>query len=208
MAAIGVVFAKVAPMSSRRRTEYVIGIFFCLFQVPEDFKDFHEFITAPPGYKRQLLVKRGVVPHFNMPPLNIPGLPPLNDHWQLTLPVGMTETDQIRQARVSEMFGGGHLQGPAETSVTSNNRSVACANQQASPVKRAVKAVQTETVFSSGQRKMQASLQYCRLCLQRQDLEPIFTGDQTLIEPDLIDKIYGCTQILVCWQHCFFNQAS
>lgn len=150
------------------------------------------------------MVKRGVVPHFNMPPLNIPGLPPLNDHWQLTLPVGMTETDQIRQARVSEMFGGGHLQGPAETSVASNNRSVACTNPQASPVKRAVKAVQTETVFSSGQRKMQASLQYCRLCLQRQDLEPIFTGDQTLIEPDLIDKIYGCTQILVCWQHCFF----
>ncbi|KAL9693731.1 hypothetical protein quinque_013016 [Culex quinquefasciatus] len=173
------------------------------FAVPEDFKDFHEFITAPPGYKRQLMVKRGVVPHFNMPPLNIPGLPPLNDHWQLTLPVRMTETDQIRQARVSEMFGGGHLQGPAETSVASNNRSVACTNPQASPVKRAVKAVQTETVFSSGQRKMQASLQYCRLCLQRQDLEPIFTGDQTLIEPDLIDKIYGCTQILITIENDF-----
>lgn len=171
------------------------------FAVPVDFKDFHEYISAPPGYKRQLLVKRGVVPHFNMPPLNIPGLPPLNDHWQLTLPVGMTQTDQIRQARVTEMFGG-HLQGPAETSVPKNRPAVA-ANQQTSAVQRAAKAVQTETVFSGGQRKMQPSLQYCRLCLQRQDLEPIFTGDQTLIEPDLIDKIYGCTQILITLENDF-----
>lgn len=175
------------------------------FAVPDDFKDFEEYISAPPGYKRQLLVKRGVVPHFNMPPLNMPGLPPLNDRWQLTLPVGMTETDQLRQARVTAMFSGGvgHLQGPTETSVVSSNRPAVVANQQTSAVQRAVKAVQTETVFSSGQRKMQPSLQYCRLCLQRQDLEPIFTGDQTLIEPDLIDKIYGCTQILITIENDF-----
>lgn len=176
------------------------------FAVPDDFKDFEEYISAPPGYKRQLLVKRGVVPHFNMPPLNMPGLPPLNDRWQLTLPVGMTETDQLRQARVTAMFGGGvggHLQGPAETSIVSSNRPAVVANQQTSVVQHAAKAVQTETIFSSGQRKMQPSLQYCRLCLQRQDLEPIFTGDQTLIEPDLIDKIYGCTQILITVENDF-----
>lgn len=173
------------------------------FAVPEDFKDFQEYISAPPGYKRQLLVKRGVVPHFNMPPLNMPGLPPLNDRWQLTLPVGMTEADRLRQARVTAMFGGGdgHVQGLGEMSAAGNRPN----KQQnaTAAVKKSAKAVQTETVFSSGQRKAQPSLQYCRLCLQRQDLEPIFTGDQTLIEPDLIDKIYGCTQILITVENDF-----
>ncbi|XP_053698479.1 titin-like [Sabethes cyaneus] len=161
------------------------------FTVPDDFKDFQEFISAPPGYKRQLMVNRGVVPHINMPPLGISGLPPLNDRWQLTLPDSIRQNQPQRQSEVAP---------PAINNATSGP-----SPQRRPQVARYSKAVQTEakpTIFS-GLRKVAPSLQYCRLCFQRQDLEPIFTGDQTLIEPDLIDKIYGCTEVMINVQYDF-----
>ncbi|XP_055530520.1 uncharacterized protein LOC129721679 [Wyeomyia smithii] len=158
------------------------------FTVPDDFKDFQQFISAPPGYKRQLMVNKGVVPHLNMPPLALSGLPPLTGRWQINLP------DSVRQNQ------------PAETSPMTINRSMARGlNVYERHVPRYCKAVQTDSqpMILSGPRKVKPSLQYCRLCFQRQDLEPIFTGDQTLIEPDLIDKIYGCTEVMISVQYDF-----
>lgn len=172
------------------------------FTVPDDFKDFREFISAPPGYKRQLLVKKGVVPHLNMPPLNMPALPPLTDRWQMTLPQGMTETDQLKQnaARSSMPLPiGMHVPTPPHMSKRQQ-----LANKPNSPRVRHSRAVQTERLTAIvGPRKVPPSLQYCRLCFKRQDLEPIFTGDQTLIEPDLIDKIFGCTEVLISVERDF-----
>ncbi|XP_021713104.1 uncharacterized protein LOC5580281 [Aedes aegypti] len=164
------------------------------FKIPDDFKDFQEFISAPPGYKRQLLVKKGVVPHLNMPPLNMSALPPLTDRWPMTLPAGMTETEQLRHNAM--LMGSRHNAAhPPPSSRTQQQQ------QPPPPRIRYSKGVQTESTNSSvgivGPRKVPPSLQYCRLCFQKQDLEPIFTGDQTLIEPDLIDKIFGCTEIMI-----------
>ncbi|XP_065075542.1 proline-rich protein 36-like [Ochlerotatus camptorhynchus] len=177
------------------------------FKVPDDFKDFQEFISAPPGYKRQLLVKKGVVPHLNMPPLNMSALPPLTDRWPMTLPAGMTEADQLRQnAARSSMPPPLGMRGHPLDPHRMQSQHLAYVS---SPSRlRYCKAVQTDstapaTTASAGPRKVPPSLQYCRLCFKRQDLEPIFTGDQTLIEPDLIDQIFGCTEVMICVERDF-----
>lgn len=112
----------------------------------------------------------------------------------MTLPAGMTETEQLRHNAM--LMGSRHNAAhPPPSSRTQQQQ------QPPPPRIRYSKGVQTESTNSSvgivGPRKVPPSLQYCRLCFQKQDLEPIFTGDQTLIEPDLIDKIFGCTEIMV-----------
>ncbi|XP_058812094.1 titin-like [Topomyia yanbarensis] len=180
------------------------------FKIPDDYKDFNEFISAPPGYKRQLMVNRGVVPHLNMPPPMLSGLPPLTDRWQLTLPDSMRQShSQSKQDEAAQQHstGGTSPQRMMGTSLTPAGMRMG-AGQAVGPSRATAaayrgskfcKAVQTELnpMVVSGPRRMQPSLQYCRLCFKRQNLEPIFTGDQTLIEPDLIDKIYGCTEVMI-----------
>ncbi|XP_062533304.1 muscle M-line assembly protein unc-89-like [Armigeres subalbatus] len=165
------------------------------FTIPDDFKDFQEFISAPPGYKRQLLVKKGVVPHLNMPPLNMSALPPLTDRWPMTLPEGMTEVDQLRHNAMAHRS----MPPPLPMRPTHLNPQQMARAPSGSPIRvRHSRGVQTDsTPTCIGGRTIAPSLQYCRLCFQKQDLEPIFTGDQTLIEPDLIDKIYGCTEVMI-----------
>ncbi|XP_019556163.3 mucin-2-like isoform X1 [Aedes albopictus] len=169
------------------------------FKVPDDFKDFQEFISAPPGYKRQLLVKKGVVPHLNMPPLNMSALPPLTNRWPMTLPTSTTELEQMRHNAMAMRS----QPPPPPSRLQQQSTQLAMRPPQSgyvpsTPRIKYCKGVQTDsTTASIGPRKVPPSLQYCRLCFQKQDLEPIFTGDQTLIEPDLIDKIFGCTEIMI-----------
>ncbi|XP_058456097.1 uncharacterized protein LOC131433541 [Malaya genurostris] len=185
------------------------------FKIPDDYRDFNEFISAPPGYKRQLLVNKGVVPHLNMPPLVLSGLPPLTNRWPLTLPDSMREnynrgkqSDNSQQQSVSGFSPPG-MSGIPMSSVTAPNMHGNAGSQRMVSYRpnmsmaKFCKAVQTEANPVSGPRMMQPSLQYCRLCFKRQNLEPIFTGDQTLIEPDLIDKIYGCTEVMITVENDF-----
>lgn len=134
-----------------------------------------------------------------MPPLNMSALPPLTNRWPMTLPTSTTELEQMRHnamamrsqpppppSRLQQQSTQLAMRPPQSGHVPSTPRIKYC------------KGVQTDsTTASIGPRKVPPSLQYCRLCFQKQDLEPIFTGDQTLIEPDLIDKIFGCTEIMV-----------
>ncbi|XP_055585629.1 uncharacterized protein LOC129738447 [Uranotaenia lowii] len=157
------------------------------FTVPDDFKDFDEFISAPPGYKRQLMVKKGVVPHLNMPPPNLAALPPLTNRWPMTLPDSM-----LKRA------------GPQDMPLVNMHHPMVTPQASRSYVPRSSKSVQTDPpLIATRPRKVQPSLQYCRLCFKRQDLEPIFTGDKTLIEPDLVEKIYICTEIKITVENDF-----
>ncbi|XP_055632186.1 enolase-phosphatase E1-like [Toxorhynchites rutilus septentrionalis] len=184
------------------------------FKIPDDFKDFHEFISAPPGYKRQLMVKKGVVPHLNMPPSNNTGLPPLTDKWQMTLPVTLTESHRIKEAasmaaaptasvlsRFQSTTGTSVRQQGWTQDLPQRKTCMPSNNNRNNDRIQLNKAIQTDSKSDfCGLRVVRPSLQYCRLCLKRHDLEPIFAGDQTLIEPDLIDKIYRNLGIMITAQ--------
>lgn len=154
------------------------------------------------------MVKKGVVPHLNMPPSNT-GLPPLTDRWQMTLPVTLTANHQMERAAAAaaeknasarfhpQTIAGRSLHQHVPTQVTPQR--IPYTPRTSNEKKQISRAIQTDakSAIIAGHRSIRPSLQYCRLCFKRYDLEPIFAGDQTLIEPDLIDKIYGSLGIMV-----------